>query len=258
MMRNTFSFCAKELKIQFASPVAYVVLTGFLMLAGFFFYDLFTNFSRILSYASSYQDPTILNQVNFNDLVITPLFQNMNVLLLLVVPLITMRAFAEEKRQGTDELILTSPVGISEFVWGKFLASFLFFGLLLLLTVQFPLILAQFGEIDWGKVAAGYLGLLLMGTAFISLGLFASSLTKSQMVAAVGGFSALLMFWIIGWMAESVMGTAGQVLKFLSLTNHFESFVKGAINTKDLVFYCSFIFFFLFLSTRSVESTRWR
>jgi ABC-2 type transport system permease protein len=120
------------------------------------------------------------------------------------------------------------------------------------------MVLIHFGKLDMGKLAAGYLGLLLMGTAFISMGMFASSLTKSQIVAAVGAFSALLIFWIIGWLSESVAGPAGKILEFLSLTNHFEMFAKGAIHSKDVIYFISFIFFFLFLSIRSVESTRWR
>ena len=244
-MRVISAIIAKELRIQFASPVAYVVLVGFLMLSGFFFYDLFSNYSKVLSYATAYQNPQLMEQINLNDLVVTPLMQNINVLLLLVIPLITMRMLAEEKRQGTDELILTSPVGIAQVVWGKFLASVIFFALLLLLTVQFPLLLKHYGEIDTGKLLTAYAGLFLMGSAFISLGLFASSLTQSQIVAAVGGFSALLLFWMIGWLAESVGGNIGSALEYMSLTNHFTSFAQGTVNTKDLVYFASFIFFFI-------------
>lgn len=257
-MRNTLAFFFKEWKIQFSSPTAYVVIVGFLMLSGFFFYDLFSNFARIINYASMYQNPQMLQQINFNDLVVSPLFQNINILLLLVIPLITMRTFAEERRQGTDELLLTSPVGISQIVWGKFLSALAFFTLLLILTLQYPIILHHYGQIDLGNVAAGYAGLFLMGTSFIALGMFASSLTKSQIVAAVAGFSALLMFWLVGWLAESVSGVNGKFLGYLSLTSHFEMFSKGAIHTKDIIYFLSFIFFFLFLSTRSLESTRWR
>jgi ABC-2 type transport system permease protein len=252
------AFFGKEWRIQFASPTAYVVLGGFLMLAGFFFYDLFSNFSQILSYASQYQDPRMLQQINFNDLILSPLVQNISVLLLLVVPLITMRAYAEERRQGTDELILTSPVPIWQMVVGKFLASIAFFALLMLLTAQFPLILMQFGDIDIGRMLTGYLGLFLMGSSFIALGMFASSVTKSQIVAAVGAFAALLIFWIIGWLAESMGGMTGNVLEYLSLTNHFQMFAKGAIHTQDLLYFVTFILFFTFLSIRSIESTRWR
>ena len=228
------------------------------MLSGFFFYDLFSNFSRILSYAGRYQDPQMMQQINLNDLVITPLFQNINVLLLLVIPLITMRTFAEERRLGTDELILTSPVGIGQVVGGKFLGSLIFFFLLITLTLQYPIILMHFGQIDLGKLASGYAGLLLMGAAFISLGMFASSLTKNQIVAAVSGFSALLFFWIIGWLSETFIGPVGELLKFVSLTHHFEMFAKGAVHSRDVIYFLSFILFFLFLSTRSIESTRWR
>ena len=257
-MRNVMAFFSKEWKVQFSSPIAYVVIVGFLMLSGFFFYDLFSNFARILSYASGYQNKEMLQQVNFNDLIIFPLFQNINVILLLVIPLFTMRLFAEEQRQGTDELILTSPVSISQYVLGKFLAAAAFYLFILVLTFQYPLILMIFGDLDFGKLLAGYLGLFLMGTSFIAFGMFASSLTQNQIVAAVGSFSALLIFWVIGWLAESFSGKLGMVLEFSSMTRHFNMFSRGAVHLVDVVYYVSFILFFLFLSIRSVESSRWR
>lgn len=257
-MRNLIAIMGKDWKIQFSSPMAYVVLGGFLMLSGFFFYDLLSTYTMYAAQAQMMGNPQIMQQLNFNDMIMTPLIQNINVLLLLVVPLITMRTFAEENRQGTDELILTSPVGISQMVWGKFLSSLAFFMLLLFLTLQFPLLLGKFGSLDLGKMLTGYLGLFLMGAAFISLGMFASSLTKSQMVAAVGAFSALLIFWLVGFLSESIGGWPGKILEYVSLTYHFNMFAKGAIHLKDIVFFLSFTYFFIFLSTRAVESSRWR
>ncbi len=257
-MRNVLAFLYKEWRIQFGSATAYVVLAGFTILAGFFFFDQFSVFTQYSAQARMYQNTQMLQQFNLNDWVFTPLIANINILLLLVVPLITMGSFAQERRLGTDELILTSPIKIWHMIAGKFFSSMAFFALLLLLTFQFLFVLKLYGDLDYGKIAAGYLGLFFMGGAFISLGLFASSLTKSQIVAGVGTFSALLIFWIVGWLAESIPGKTGDVLAYLSLTNHFRNFSEGAIQIKDIVFYITFIFFFFFMTTRSMESTRWR
>ncbi len=257
-MRNILAICGKELRQIFGSSVAYVILAAFLMLTGFFFYDLFSNYSQILGYAGMYQQPGMMEQVNVNDMILTPLFHNINVILLLIVPLITMRLYSEEKRAGTDELLLTSPVSVGQIVTGKLLAGVVFYLLVLVLTFHYPAIVAKYAAPDVGKIVAGYLGLLLMGIAFVAFGLFASTLSRNQVVAAVATFSVLLVFWILGWIAESQTGVVGQVMKYLSMTEHFEKFGEGALEIADLVYFLSFIAFFWFLATRSVESTRWR
>lgn len=257
-MRNALTICSKELRQIFGSSVAYVVLAAFLMLSGFFFYDLFSNYSQILGYAGVYQNPAMMEQVNVNDMILTPLFHNINVILLLVIPLITMRLYSEEKRSGTDELLLTSPLKVGHLITGKLLAGMAFYLLILVLTFHYPAILYKYAQPDFGKIVAGYLGLFLMGGSFIAFGLFASTLSKSQVVAAVISFSFLLVFWILGWIAESQIGVVGDGLRYLSLTEHFEPFGEGMLNTSDVVYFLSFIAFFWFLATRSVESTRWR
>ncbi|HDH96375.1 MAG TPA: ABC transporter permease [Proteobacteria bacterium] len=257
-MRNLRYMLAKELRSLFVSPIAYVVIPGFLILSGFFFYDLLTSYARLVSFYQIYRNPMVLDQLNVNDFVISPLFQNINVLLLLIIPLITMRLFAEEKRQGTDELLFTLPIRTGEIVLGKALAAVLFFLVILVLTAPYPIILAKISNPDLGKILSAYLGLFLMGVSFISLGLFASSLTDNQIIAAVLGFSALLLFWIVGWIAETSAGALATVLGALSLTNHFEGFAKGVLEIKDLVYFITFIGFWIFLTLRSVESVRWR
>ena len=257
-MRNVWHIMVKELRSLFVSPIAYVVIPGFLILSGFFFYDLLTSYVRLVSFYQIYRNPMILDQLNVNDFIITPLFQNINVLLLLVIPLITMRLFAEEKRQGTDELLFTSPLGIGEIVAGKALAAVIFFIVILVLTLPYPAILFKISNPDLGKVFAAYLGLLFVGVSFISLGLFASSLTDNQLVAAVIGFSALLLFWIIGWISETSEGALASILSAVSLTSHFQGFAKGVLELKDVVYFITFIGFWTFLTLRSVESVRWR
>jgi len=257
-MRNLRHIVVKELRSLFVSPIAYVVIPGFLILSGFFFYDLLTSYTRLVSFYQMYRNPMVLDQLNVNDFILSPLFQNINVLLLLVIPLITMRLFAEEKKQGTDELLFTLPLKTGEIVLGKALAAILFFLVILVLTAPYPIILSKISNPDVGKIFSAYLGLFLLGISFISLGLFASSLTDNQIVAAVLGFSALLLFWIVGWIGETAEGPLALVLGAVSLTNHFEGFAKGVLEVKDLVYFATFIGFWIFLTLRSVESVRWR
>lgn len=255
-MRNIWAIADKELRQFFGGSVAYVVMAAFLMLTGFFFYDMVMSYNRYLGYTQ--MNPAMMDQLNINDLIITPLFHNINVILLLIVPLVTMRLFAEERNLGTDEMLLTSPVSIGQIVTGKFLAAVAFYLLLLLLTGLYPAILFKYAKPDIGKLAAGYAGLILMGISFIAFGLFASTLTRSQVVAAIVSFAVLLVFWILGWLAESQAGVFGKILKYLAMTEHFERFSQGMIDTSDLLYFVSFIAFFWFMATRAVESTRWR
>ena len=258
-MKTIGAFFAKEMRSYFQAPTAYVVMAAFLLLAGFFFYDLLSSFAQTLSYYQYMaQNPGAMEQLNVNDLVVTPLFQNINVLLLLTVPLITMRIFAEEKKSGTDELILTSPVDIHEVVLGKFLAALAFYAILLVLTFHFAAILIKIGHPDMGKLLSNYVGLLLLGATFLSVGIFASALTANQIVAAIISFAVLLLFWITGWLAEGVGAPYNKILEYASITDHFEGFSRGLVRLPDVVFYVSLIVFFLFLTVRAVESARWR
>jgi ABC-2 type transport system permease protein len=255
-MRNVLAIAGKELRQSFSNSVAYVSMGGFLILAGFFFYDMVTSYNKYMGYAQ--MNPQMMDQINVNDLIVSPLFHTMNVLLLLIVPLITMRLFAEERALGTDEMLLTSPISVGEIVTGKMIAALAFYALLIAMTAVYPAILLKYARPDLGKLLAGYIGLLLMGGAFISFGMFASTLTRSQVVAATVSFTVLLVFWILGWLAESQQGAVGGVMRYLSMTDHFERFSQGVVDSSDVVFYVSFIAFFWFLATRAVEATRWR
>lgn len=257
-MRNLWHMIAKELRSLFVSPIAYVVIPGFLILSGFFFYDLLSSYTRAIAFYQIYRNPMIMEQLNVNDFILSPLFQNINVILLLIVPLITMRLFAEEKRHGTDEFLFTSPLTIGQIVTGKALAAMIFFFIIIALTIPYPVILFKISNPDLGKTVSAYLGLFLVGISFISLGLFASSLTDNQLVAAVIGFSALLLFWIIGWISEGMESAIGSILGAVSLTRHFEGFAKGILQTSDIVYFVTFIGFWIFLTLRSVGSVRWR
>jgi ABC-2 type transport system permease protein len=168
-----------------------------------------------------------------------------------------MRLLAEEKRSGTAELIFTYPLPDWAVILGKFLAAFAVFATFLVLTFCYPVIFAFLTRMDWGQVASGYLGVLLLGGACLSLGLFASSLTQNQIIAAISAFALLLLFWLIG--AQQDVGSApGGILAAISLREHLPNLARGVIDTKDLLFYICFTYFFLFLTKRQLESRRWR
>ena len=255
-MKNIYAILKKELASYFGSPVAYVVVTIFLLISGYLFYSAFAFFSMI-SYRSM-GNPSILQQLNVTEGVIRPLYGNMSVILLLMIPLLTMRLFSEEKKTGTIELLLTYPVKDSEAILGKFLAcvSFLFF--MLALTVLYPLLVILFAKPEAGPILAIYLGLFLMGMSFIALGTFASTLTENQIIAASITFGTLLLLFVIGWASSFVGNTFGKILEHLSVMEHFGNFSKGIIDTKDVIFYIDFTVFFLFLTACSLDSKKWR
>jgi ABC-2 type transport system permease protein len=255
-VRKIVAVLEKELEAYFVSPIAYTVMTVFLLLSGFFFYNILSYFNfQSLQYS---QYPYALEQLNLNEMVMRPLFHNMAIIILLMTPLLTMRLFAEEKRSGTIELLMTSPLTHWQVTLGKYGASLIVYALMLGATFLYTAILVLFGEPDLGPILSGYLGLFLMGACFLSIGLLASSITENQIVAAVISFGALLLFYVIGWLSSSVGVTLGKVLSHLSLVEHLDDFVKGVIDTKDIVFYLSCILIGIFLTVRSVESSRWR
>ena len=190
---------------------------------------------------------------------IRPLFGNTGVILLFVLPMITMRSYAEETRSGTIELLLSSPLTDMEIILGKFLGALTLYAMMLAVTGVHMGFLFYYGEPELAPVLSGYLGLLLMGASFISIGLLISSATKNQVVAGMITFAVLLLFWVISWLGNPAAGsTSSQVLAYLSVLDHFDDFSKGVIDTSHLVYYLSFITFGLFLTAKSVDSVRWR
>jgi gliding motility-associated transport system permease protein len=257
-MRNILAIAAKDLRSQFVSPIAYVVLTGFMLLGGWFFFNLLARFNFLVNMYLSFRNPEAMERLNLNDFVISPLLHNLSVILVILVPVITMRSFAEEKRSGTYELLMTSPLSVTEIVLGKFLGAFGFVFIMLLLTGIYPLILVIYGNPEIGILFSGFLGLLLLATAFVSVGLLTSSFTENQIIAAVTCLVGLLLLYVISWPADTAGETMGAVLKYASLTEHFSELVKGIIDTRDLAYFASVIVLALFLTQRSVESLRWR
>ena len=258
-MKNALAIAAREIRSYFVSPVAYVVLTGFLLLSGWFFFNLLARFSYLLQiYGSMGRGGAELERLNLNEFVISPLLHNLSVVLVILIPMITMRTFAEEKRLGTFELLLTSPLRVGEIVAGKFLGALVFVTLMLSLTAIYPILLVVYGDPEMGIMLSGYLGLFLVAASFLSIGLLTSSLTENQIIAAVSSLVALLLLYVINWPADTSTPTIGAVLHYLSVTEHFSEFVKGVIDSRALVYFVSLIAAALFLTHRSVESLRWR
>jgi len=245
----------REVQQYFTSPVAYVILAIFLFITGLFFYAIFSGFAQASMQIA--MNPGMGRDLNVMDSVLRPLFDNMRVILLLLMPLVTMRLFAEERRSGTIELLLTYPVRDGAVLVGKYLAAMTLYAAMIGGLLAYPALLAYFARVEWGPLATGYLGLLLMGGMFLAIGLFASSLTENQIVAAIVTFGILLSFWIIGWLAAFVSGPAGAVLTHLSILEHNDTFAKGVLDTKDVIYYVDFTALALFLALRSLEARRW-
>jgi ABC-2 type transport system permease protein len=196
--------------------------------------------------------------MNLNEEVIRPLLSNASVIGLFFIPMITMRLFAEEKRTGTIELLTTSPVRDLDIILGKWLAAVVLYACMLLFTALNFAFLFRYGNPDWKPLAIGYLGLLLQAGALLAIGTFISTLTKNQIIAGAVTFGVCLLLWILEWVSGSETATWAQVLAYMSVITHFESFAKGVLDVKDTIFYLSLIFFGLFLTARSMESLRWR
>jgi ABC-2 type transport system permease protein len=255
-MKGFLAVFKRELYAFFASPIFYVVGTIFLILSGYFFYTSTAYFSLISFQAA--QNPFPGNQVNLNEMVINPLFDDICIVLLLIVPLLTMRLLAEEKKNGTIELLLTYPIREPAVLLGKFLATLLVIVLLLAATAVNIFLLSRFGALEWGPVLSGYLGLVLVAGAFVSLGLFTSALTQNQIIAAVLGFGTLLLFWIIGWIGSVAGSGVSGVVNYLSLLEHLEPFTRGVLDSRDLMYYLNFSAFFIFLTLRYLDSRKIR
>ena len=254
-MSNVLAIAQKELKGYFASPIAYVVIGFFALMFGYFYWALLGFFVEQSARMMGLQGgPT----QNVNEQMIRPVFMNASVLLLFTLPMVTMRTYSEEKRSGTIELLLTSPLTDMQIVIGKFLGAMALYSAMLAVTLVHFGLLFVYGNPDWKPLAVAYLGLFLFGGCFISVGLFISSLTKNQIVAGAATFGVFLLLWVVDWIGQSLGPTGESLTKYLSMTEHLDDFVKGVIDTKHLVYYVSFITFGLFLTMRSVDAERWR
>jgi ABC-2 type transport system permease protein len=254
-MKNTWTICRKELSSYFVSPIAYILLTMFGLLFGFFFWNALGYF---IIQGMEMQMSGQAFSMDINEQVIRPLLANVSVIGLFFIPMITMRLFAEEKRSGTIELLVTSPIRDMEIIAGKWLAATILYSCLLLFTAVNFAFLFIYGNPDWKPLAIGYLGLLLQAGSLLAIGIFISTLTKNQIVAGAVTFGVCLLLWVLEWVSGYESATWAQVLSYMSVITHFDSFGRGVLATKDAIFYLTVIFLGLFFTARSMESLRWR
>jgi gliding motility-associated transport system permease protein len=254
---NILAIANKELRSYFSSPIAYVVIGLFALLYGYFFVALLAYFVRMSMQAGQLgmQGP---QSVNVNQQVVRGVMQNVTILVLFLMPMVTMRSYAEEKRSGTIELLLTSPLTDFQIVMGKFFGALALWIIMLAVSLIHMGLLFVYGNPEWKPILTAYLGLLLLGGCFIALGLFISSLTKNQIVAGMVTFAVFLLLWIIEWIGSFSGPTMDKLTTYLSIIGHFDDFSKGVIDTTHLIYYLSFITFGLFLTAKSVDSERWR
>ncbi len=254
-MRAMYLIALKDVMVLFRSPLAYIILTCFLLVSGYFFSSMI-RFYELFS-MQMMQNPGMADMSPM-DMVVGPYLQNISVVLLFFLPLLTMRGFSEEKRMGTFEMLVSYPVTETQIVGGKLLALAVFLLAAMALGAVSPLLLFLYTEPAALPMLAGYLGLFLLGLSFVAIGLFLSSLTESQVTAAVLSFVALLLLWLFSWLEQLVPQNYQAVVAGLSILSHFENFTKGVLELQDLVYYITFILGFSWLSVLSLENQRWR
>jgi ABC-2 type transport system permease protein len=255
-----WSICKREFHSYFTSPIAYLVLTGFVLLSGYFFFNMLAFFNASLERYAQMKALMGANQVapNLNQWVIEGYFQTLLVVLVFMVPLLTMRLLAEEKRRGTFELLITSPISITDLVIGKFFGVTTVLILMLVGAACFPLLLIVYGNPEVMPIVSGFLGVVLCTLSFASIGMAASAFTENQIVAGVSSMVVLLLLYVIHSPAESIGGTFGEILRYLSPVMQVQDLIKGVISLKSVVYFLSLIGLGLFLSHRALEAERWR
>ena len=252
---NIWTICRRELSSYFRSPIAYGVMGFFALVSGYFFY------AAVVFFVQRSLETAMMGQsapMNVDEWVVRNVLSNVSVVCLFLIPMMTMRLFAEEKRSGTIELLLTSPLHNLEIILGKWLAAVILYASLLGLSLINMLTLYAYGTPDWRPMMVGYLGLLLQGGCLLAIGTFVSTCTKNQIVAGVATFAVCLLLWVLDWVSAFDQSALGKILSYLSVVSHFESFGRGVLDSKDLVYYVSMIVLGLFLTARSMESLRWR
>jgi ABC-2 type transport system permease protein len=255
-MQYVLAIWQREMKSYFVSPIAYVVLTVFLFLSGFFFYSILT--AVVQSTMMQQQMGQGMQAVDVPGIVTRSFFGTTSVILLFMIPMLTMGLFAEEKKRGTIELLLTTPVGNFQAMMGKYLASLTFLVIMFFASGVTISALFIYGHPELKPILAGFLGLLLYGAALLAVGLFISTLTENQIIAVVITFGVILVLWLIESFSTGATGVTKDVLSYLSVISHLDDFIKGVIDTSHVVFYLTFAFMGLFLTYRSLESMRWK
>lgn len=254
-MSHIWIICRKELKSYFASPIAYGLMAFFAAIAGYFFYV------ATAIFVSRGMESMMMGRsmpMDLNEWVVRPVLMNVSVIGLFIIPMITMRLFAEEKRTGTIELLATSPVTDLQIILGKWSAAMILYLAILGLSAVNLAVLFFYGKPDWQPILVAYLGLLLQGGTLLAIGSFISTTTRNQIIAGVATFAVCLILWVLDWVSSYETTAWAKTVAYMSVLTHFESFAKGVIDSKDVIYYLSMIFFGLFLTARSMESLRWR
>lgn len=262
LWRATWAIAKKELNIYFTTPLAYVLLAFFIFVMGYFFVSQVQIYLDAMRQAQAILqfNPQAMDQLNFTDVIFSPTIFRAALVFVFILPFVTMRLIAEEKRQNTIQLLMTAPVGSVGIVLGKFLASSLVVLFAVVLTMAYPLLLgavADGGGVEWQTAAVAYLGVFLCGTTFVSIGLFISSLTDSQIVAGIVTLVVLLLLWLMGMSSASAEGLAKDLAEWASLPNHLQSFARGILKLEDVVYFLSITVLGLFLTRTSIERMRW-
>lgn len=257
MASKFWALYKKELNVFFSMPVAYALITVFLVLSGYFFSQI-TGYYANFSMRSMNQYQRAMVDLSMVEGVFRPYFSNLLVILILMIPVLTMRMFSEEKREGTAELLFTFPVSDAAVVGAKFMSALTVYAAMLAGTLAGFAVLRSATAFEMLPVLSGFLGLILLGSGFIMLGIFISSLTESQLVAAVISFGVLLLFLVLPWLAQSAGPEAAKIINGLSVTNHFDSFSKGMLDTSDIIYCLNFTLLFFFLTLRVLETKHWR
>lgn len=254
-MRNTLAVAGKEVRAYFHSPIAYLVMAIYSVLCGFFFYSFVAEYLVQVFRTMEMGGPS----PNLNEWIIRPLLEGiLAVVLLFLVPLITMRLFAEEKRSGTIELLLTSPLTDFQIIMGKFLGALVLYIALIVITFIYISLLFIYGNPSGLPLLANALGMLLYGAGLLALGMWISSFTKNQIIAGAVSLAVFLLLFVLNWVNGYSSGIVGRIFNYLSLTTHFDNFGKGVIDLTDVVYYVSVIVVGLFLTSRSLEALKGR
>lgn len=254
-MKNIATICGRELKSYFASPIAYLLMGLFGLIFGFFFYSATAYFAMAGLQAQMGEQA---QPMSVNEYVIGPLLGNAGVVGLFLIPLISMRLFAEEKRTGTIELLMTSPLRDWEIVLGKWLGAICMYLCIIAISAINVGMLFFWSHPDVRPILTGYLGLILQGATILAIGTFISTTTKNQIIAGAATFSACLLLWVLSWVTSYNPAPWAQAIAYCSILTHFQPFSQGILDSKDVIFYLSAIFFGLFLTARSLDSMRWK
>ena len=246
MFVNFRAILNKELRSYFLSPFIYLISAVFLLLSGYYFY------TDLIFYVQFGFGLNIME--NFWQL----MFTDLRLVIMLTVPFLTMRLFAEEKRLGTIELLLTYPMRDSDLFWGKFVACAIATLFMLSCTLIYPVMMFNLQPFAWTLVVPGYVGLVLLALSFIACGLFISSLTDNIVVAGLGSLGLILFFWILSWNDGATQFGLISTIASVSMVTHFQNFARGLVDSKEITFFLMFIIFFSFLTLRSLEARQWK